>query len=169
MLSRELTESMHDTEFMTSKEKAQVLKQWDSFLRGLLEPDEGSVPTDYGGVLPKKKFGRFTKALYHHLSQHCEFIAHYDRAGFFAEYFLNPEDTIRFLGQFDADTGFTSVEYGMDLWVKDSHYADVNRAMCDILAPLKADLYARLEAQAKANDLAKAQALLAKHGLTIQA
>lgn len=169
MLSTELTKSMHDSEFMTAKEKAQVLKQWDVFLRSLLETDEGSVSTDYGGVLPEKQFGRFTKALYHHLSQHCEFIAHYDRSGFFAEYFLNPEDTIRFLGQFDADTGFRSVEYGMDLWVKDPRYADVNRAMCDILATLKGELYANLRTRARANDLAKAQALLAKHGLTIQA
>ena len=158
---------MHDSEFMTAKEKALVLKQWGSFLRGLLETDEERVLTDRG-FLPKKQFRRFTETLYRHLNLHCEFIAHYDRAGFFSAYFVNPEDTIRFLGQFDAGTGFKSVEYGLDFWVNDPRYSDVNRAMCDVFATMKEKLYAELRERARASDLAKARTLLAKHGLAIQ-
>ena len=58
-----------DTNFMTAKEKAQVLRQWERFLKG------GCQAKD------------FTEALYHHLMQHCMFIAHYDRGGFYATYF----------------------------------------------------------------------------------
>jgi hypothetical protein len=146
-----MMQELINSKFVTTQEKKRVLSQWKRFLESGL------------------KFQYFTQALYRHLIQRCEFIAHYDRAGFFVAYFLDPEDTMRFLRQFDADAGFNSVEYGMDLWVKDPRYADVNRAMCDILATLKEELYAMLRTQARANDLAKAQALLAKHGLAIQA
>jgi hypothetical protein len=159
--------AMYNSEFMTAKEKALVLRQWSSFLRSLLETDEERVLTDYG-FLPKKQFHRFTKTLYRHLSLHCMFIAHYNRAGFFATYFVNPKDTIRFLGQFDASTGFKSVEHGSSLWVNDPSYSDVNRGMCDIFATMKEKLYAKLRERGKARDLAIAQTLLSKYGLAIQ-
>lgn len=168
MLASQLADAMHDSEFMTAKEKAQVLKVWESFLRSLLEPDSGEKVLTDGGYLPPNKFRRFTKALYEHLHQRCGFIAHYDRAGFFAEYFLDPEDTIRFLRQFDRDHGRGSVEYeGVDWWLK-GDCTDINNAMIDVFGEYKAALYEMLRAQAKAKDIAKAQALLAKHGVILK-
>ena len=167
MLVSQLADAMHDSEFMTAKEKAQVLKAWESFLRNHLEPDSGENVLTERGYLPTNKFRRFTKALYEHLHQHCSFIAHYDRAGFFAEYFVNPEDTIRFLGQFDRDHGCGSVEYGgADWWLK-GDCADINNAMTDVFTGYKAALYKMLQAQAMGKDIAKAQALLAKHGIAL--
>ncbi len=59
---------LHDTEFMTAKDKALVLKQWERFLKnGLRQQD-------------------FSDRLYKHLSLHCMFIAHFDRYGFYATY-----------------------------------------------------------------------------------
>ncbi len=141
---------LHDGEFMTAKDKALVLKQWERFLKnGLRQQD-------------------FSDRLYKHLSLHCMFIAHFDRYGFYATYFENPDDTVRFLGQFDADTGYGSVEYGRsDLWMKGPDHADVNGAMCDVFARYKDALYAALKVAAKAKDLGRAKALLEKHGISI--
>lgn len=64
-----------DTKFMTAKEKQTVIRAWERFLKN------GCKPND------------FTKALYHHLINHCSFIAHYDLGGFYSTYFSEPEDT----------------------------------------------------------------------------
>ena len=58
------------------------------------------------------RFAHFTKRLYEHLHLHCSFIAHYNRLGFYAEYFERGEDTARFLSQFDSRGDCRSVEYG---------------------------------------------------------
>ena len=86
---------------MSKEEKAQVYKAWVRFLRSNLA------------------LGAFTKSLYHHLTQHCSFIAHYDRQGFHAHYF-SPlgENTLRFIDQFDPALPGHSVEYGWVLWWK---------------------------------------------------
>ena len=70
---------------------------------------------------------------------------------------MDPEDTIRFLHQFDIDFGFRSVEYGMTLWVEDSDCRDVNRIMCEIVAPLKAALDEELSKESTKKDLEKAR------------
>ncbi len=140
---------LHDSEFLSAKEKALILKQWKRFLTNGL------------------RFGDFTDRLYKHLSLHCMFIAHYSRDGFYSTYFEDPESTIKFLHQFDADYRYRSIEYGMTAWVESPEYSDVNMAMCDILAPLKVDLYASLSTKAREKDVAVAKALLAKHGLTV--
>ncbi len=139
---------LHDSEFLTAKEKALTIKQWKRFITNGLQ------------------FGDFTDRLYKHLSLHCEFIAHFGRAGFYQTYFENPEDTLRFLRQFDEDYGFVSVEYRMTQWITDARYADLNGAMCDILSPYKTKLYAELSEKARQKDIAIARALLEKHGLT---
>jgi hypothetical protein len=41
---------------------------------------------------------KFTKALYNRLSMSFGFIAHYDKAGYCAEFFTRTEDKARFLG-----------------------------------------------------------------------
>ena len=75
--------AFRDAEFMSTREKALVLKAWVRFLKNGLRPED------------------FSDRLYTHLMLHCSFIAHYNRAGFYATYFENGEDTRRFLSQFD--------------------------------------------------------------------
>lgn len=88
--------SFRDAPFMSGREKALVLKAWVRFLRrGLRDAD-------------------FSGRLYRHLINHCSFIAYYDRAGFYDTYFAAGEDAARFLSQFDARGGCSSVEYGND-------------------------------------------------------
>src|SRR5439155_4786037 len=101
-----------DVRFMSAREKQLVLRAWTGFLkRGL-------------------RFADFTKRLYEHLHLHCSFIAHYNRAGFYAEYFKRGEDVAQFLSQFDARGECRSVEYGADWWLS-GEYADLNQAMID--------------------------------------
>jgi hypothetical protein len=103
-----------DTKFMSAVEKQQVLDQWERFLSSGF------------------KWHFFNKALYNHLIQHCSFIAHYNRLGFYDEYFRSPEQTRRFLSQWK--TGL-SVEYGMGFWLTDSEYNDINSMMVEIARP----------------------------------
>ncbi|MBI4258305.1 MAG: hypothetical protein HY619_05055 [Thaumarchaeota archaeon] len=139
---------LKDSEFLTAKEKAIVLKQWKRFIENGL------------------RFEDFTERLYKHLHLHCSFIAHFSRGGFYATYFENPEHTIRFLHQFDTGFGCKSIEYGGQWWIQ-GDYADINKAMCDTIDSYKADLYVKLSAKARENDIEKARSLLAKHGLSI--
>ena len=71
-----------DVEFMTSREKELVLKNWETFLKHGLQRKH------------------FTKKLYNHLHLHCGFIAHYSRDGFYSTYFEAGEDTQRFFEHF---------------------------------------------------------------------
>ena len=59
------------------------------------------------------------------------FDAHFNRGGFYEEYFKNPSDTQRFLDQFDRSKGCRSVEYGDAGWLNDEEYRDLNGAMVD--------------------------------------
>jgi len=117
---------LKDVQFMSAAEKRKVLKQWELFLK-------------YG--LQDK---HFSKSLYHHLMQHCSFIAHYDKNGFYATYFLHGDDTRRFLSQFDIRNAQLdpegdiavmprSVEYGSTQWYTHD-YDDINRAMIKVAA-----------------------------------
>lgn len=139
--------SMKDTQFMTADEKQKVLRQWASFLKSGAK--EG-----------------FTEPLYHHLIMHCSFIAHYDRRGFYATYFSEPEDTIHFLSQFDNRNGIPkSVEYHSTGWYTDPDYHDVNAEMCRIASMYIPGLVKRLETEQENKDVQRAKLLLAKHGL----
>src|SRR5438034_6398051 len=104
--------AFRDAEFMSARDKELVLKAWLRFLKNGL------------------RFEDFTKRLYEHLYLHCSFIAHYNRAGFYAEYFEHGEDTAQFLSQFDARGECRSVEYGWTLWLQ-GDYTDLNQAMID--------------------------------------
>src|SRR5437867_6119728 len=55
-----------DARFMSAREKDLALKAWVRFLKHGL------------------RFADFSDRLYRHLTLHASFIAHYDRAGFFA-------------------------------------------------------------------------------------
>src|SRR5437870_3492541 len=100
----------HDSEFLSARDKTLVLKAWVRFLKNGL------------------RFEDFSDRLYKHLTLHCSFIAHYNRAGFYAEYFDRGEDTARFLSQFDDRGECRSVEYGGSWWFH-GEYADINEAM----------------------------------------
>lgn len=140
-----------DTKFMTALEKRKVLRQWELFLKSGLQ---------------RKKF---TKSLYHHLIQHCSFIAHYDLAGFYSTYFEEGEDTVRFLSQFDDRNGLPqSVEYGGIGWIAwdgTSDYHDINRAMCVVARKYIPNLVLKSTSAQRDTDVLRARALLSKHGL----
>ena len=107
-----ITEEFTDTEFMSADEKAKVYKAWKRFLNG--------------GC----RFTQFTKALYHHLTLHCSFIAHYNRAAFYELYFMDAINKKVFFMQFNRNLGCKSVEYGGWLgWLTDERYTDINNAM----------------------------------------
>jgi len=151
-----------DVEFMSAEEKGMVLRDWERFLVKLTER-QGPTPTeeDHARVLRA-----FTNRLYKHLHLHCSFIAHFDRRGFFDTYFTDPADTLRFLRQFDKDSDCRAVECGGSWWLR-GDYADINQAMCEALLPVKAELYAKLQKEAKQRDIQAATALLAKHGIAL--
>ena len=106
-----------DVEFMTAKEKELVLKQWITFLK-------------YGC-----RWEHFTDRLYQHLIMHCAFIAHYNRHGFYDEYFTSVNGRRKFFAQFDLNQGGRSAEYGDILWRTRGDYEDINMAMCKSFMP----------------------------------
>ncbi|HHN46837.1 MAG TPA: hypothetical protein ENN09_05280 [Planctomycetes bacterium] len=123
-----------DAEFMTADEKRRVLKAWVRFFCGGFQ------------------YRHFTRALYQHLIQHCSFIAHYDRRGFYLTYFAAPEATGRFLDQFDRSKDCVSIEYGMTYWIRggndvSAQYYDVNNAMVDAVEDMLPELRKRIASQ----------------------
>ena len=132
---------MKATKFMSADEKEKVLRDWQRF-----------IESDFSQA-------RFTKALYNHLIQHCSFIAHYNQSGFYGTYFEDPEDTIKFMKQFDKDKGCVSVEYGMKYWLNAEDYGDINTAMVETLEPYKAEIYPRLKQRARERKLGEIERL----------
>lgn len=141
---------MEDVKFMTAKEKERVLRAWEGFLKS------GCARA------------HFSKSLYHHLMQHCSFIAHYDINGFYSTYFDEGEDTVRFLSQFDNRNGMPkSVEYGWTYWYTDPDYGDLNSEMCNVASkyiPLLVKIAQHNQVEV---DTLRAKRLLAKHGLAM--
>lgn len=132
---------MKSVEFMTAEQKDRVLKAFTRFLKGGCQ------------------WSQFTKALYHHLMQNCSFIAHFDRSGFYHVYFATSEGTADFLQQFLTGG---SVEYGgADYWLK-GDYADINKAMCEVVQEYAPALLEKGQETAKARDLELAASLIAK-------
>lgn len=134
---------LRDAPFLSAKDKQLVLKHWGKFLAGGL------------------KWERFTKALYEHLTLHCAFIAHYDRQGFYHTYFIDGDDTVRFLRQFQ---GGRSVEYGYTHWLSCADYGDVNVEMVRIGETYIPELIEIALEKQKQADIAQALSLLEKHG-----
>lgn len=143
---------LKDVQFMSAQEKSRVLKQWETFLK-------------YGC-----QEQHFTKPLYHHLIQHCSFIAHYDRGGFYSTYFERGEDTAHFLTQFDNRNGVPdSIEYGMKYWYLDGDMGDINAEMCRVAIKYIDGLVKVARSSQEQADIAEARALLAKHGIPLNA
>ncbi len=138
-----------DEKFMSASDKRKVLRAWIRFLQN------GCKQT------------QFTADLYHHLSQHCSFIAHYDRHGFYSVYFeRHTPETFRFLDQFDPQKSGISAEYGTTHWLSPSVTgSDLNAAMREAAGPFVDSLrrhFAEIHRQA---EMAQVNRLLAKHGL----
>lgn len=129
------TTEFKDVRFMTAAEKKKVLRQWGRFLK-----------SGFDARL-------FMKSLYHHLIQHCSFIAHYNQGGFYGVYFEDPSATQRFLDQFDRSKGCLSVEYGAAWWINDEDYRDINNAMVNEAA----ELLPALRGMLKERETAKAR------------
>jgi len=142
------TYKFKDVQFMTASDKQLVLRDWERFVKNIC-------------------FKNFTERLYHFLTLHASFIAHYNRAGFYSVYFEQPEDTVRFLGQFDFKKGCQSVEYGGTHWVNSPDYADINGAMVEVAAPYLKAIYARCSVTEHDRDLTIAQELAKKHGFQV--
>jgi len=111
---------------------------------------------------------KFTKALYEHLINHCSFIAHYDIHGFYATYFESGDDTRHFLSQFDTRRGMPrSIEYGYPNWFMGEDYYDINTEMCRIAWRYIPALELKAKNDQRHANLAHAEVLLKKHGLSL--
>jgi len=131
--------------FMTAEEKEKVLKSWKRFIKS--------------GFQEKS----FTSRLYSHLTLHCSFIAHYDKAGFYSTYFTNPESAAKFIRQFDKDFDYISAEYGTDIWVSVGDFVDLNLAMCKEIEKSKKELYRKLQEKTKQDVLLQIHLLQNKY------
>ncbi len=149
-----------DTRFMPATEKRRVLAQWRRFLQELAR--------NYAAK--DRCFRAFPESLYRHLIQHCSFIAHYNRYGFFRHYFDCGDDTLRFLRQFDRGANPTgqSTEYGDPYWLR-GEYSDINEAMRDAAADYLSGIAALASENQKQADLAQARLLAERHRHTVTA
>jgi hypothetical protein len=136
-----------DEKFMSAAEKRLVLSAWKTFLKHGCQKDH------------------FTERLYDHLMQHCSFIAHFSRHGFYAFYFETPsQSTYRFLDQFDPVKPGISAEYGNTFWLSRSTGCDLSEAMREAAAPYIPKLRFQFASLEQQQDLSIAVALAAKHG-----
>jgi hypothetical protein len=140
-----------DEQFMSVAEKRKVIGAWIRFLKN------GCVKS------------QFTESLYHHLSQHCSFIAHFDRFGFYDFYFarITPH-LFRFLNQFDPELPGVSAEYGTTHWLsEDNTGGDLNRAMREAARPYLQGLRQKSEEIRRQSDIGAAARVLAQYGLAV--
>lgn len=86
-----------DEKFLSKEQKGKILKNWIRFIKSGF------------------KKGNFTDAIYQHLHLHCGFIAHYDRIGFYNEYFTDPQNTIRFIDHFERECPLSWKHFENDL------------------------------------------------------
>src|SRR3990167_5556459 len=100
-----------DAEFLTKKEKELTYKQWVNFINWLSagEKSDDTIGSDYGGYINARGYKLFTDRVYKHLSLHCGFIAHYNRAGFFGTYFNSGNDTETFFNNLINDGGYGEI------------------------------------------------------------
>ncbi len=140
-----------DEKFMSAAEKKKVLTAWLRFLKN--------------GC----KLEQFTQALYHHLIQHCSFIAHFDRRGFYNYYFqLITDDVFRFMDQFDPAMPGISAELGDNFWLSSRQTgADLSRAMRESAGPYINRLRQHFSETHRQAEIGAAKNLLSKHGLAV--
>jgi hypothetical protein len=108
-----------DVEFMTSREKELVLKNWRNFLEHGLQKQH------------------FTKRLYEHLHLHCGFIANFNIHGFYSAYFEAGQDTERFFEHF---CNYTAADCRAN-----GDYGDVNTAMRQVYEEFKPSILSKAQ------------------------
>ncbi len=139
-----------DTPYDTAKDKQLILKAWVTFLKHGCQEDH------------------FTDRLYKHISLHCSFIAHFNRAGFYNTYFISGDRRRMFLSQFDKRGRCESVEYGGTYWGGNG-YEDIKAAMIEAAAEFIPTLLVEAAYAQRDADVATAKKLLAKHGISLEA
>jgi len=139
-----------DERFMSAQEKNRVLQAWKRFLKSGCEKTQ------------------FSEGLYHHLSQHCSFIAHYDRHGFYDFYFGQiTTNLFHFFDQFDPLLPGISAEYGTTHWLSEFNTgADLNHAMRTTAGPYLESLRQRFREEQRQCEITAANVILARYGLT---
>lgn len=105
-----------DVQFQSADEKQKVYKAWLRFLDSNFDR------------------AKFTKALYHHLMQHCGFIAHFDIHGFYAAQFGDARLRAEFIESFLSGGMLESYRAG------GPDYTDINEAMAQALQARKGEL-----------------------------
>jgi hypothetical protein len=136
--------------FLSAAQKRKVLEAWKRFLKSACAKTQ------------------FTTDLYDHLSQHCSFIAHFDRHGFHAFYFerITPE-LFRFFDQFDPALPGWSAEYNTTHWLSEHNTgADLNHAMRETAGPYLDALRQRFEEDRRQGEINAANKILSRYGLT---
>jgi hypothetical protein len=117
------TDEFTDVQFMSAAEKTKVLRQWRVFLDSKFDK------------------AKFTESLYHHLMQHEGYIAHYDRHGFYAEYFRGDfADLQRFFKFFEQG--------GMIPGGPMPEYRDIHTAMLEVYEERKETIWAGAQGEA---------------------
>ena len=135
-----------DVEFMTAAEKGKVARQWGRFLQHLAVQ----------GYSTGDGFNLFPNALYEHLHQHCGYIAHYDRHGFFVTYFTNPAACFQFIAPW-VD--------GQKLHDMLGDYRDIGEHMIFVAKKYGPDILTNTGVAVREHDLALARQLFMKHGV----
>lgn len=134
---------------MDATQKKKVLNDWVRFLKSEFQ------------------FKYLTDALYRHLTLHCDFVSYFSKKWFYTCYFEFPEQTLRFIRQFDRERGCPSVEYGNNNWLKDPNYSDINNMMVDAMEKNKTKLLKKLKNKIRQRDIKFCKALLGKHGIEV--
>jgi len=120
-----------------TKDEQLVLRQWGRFL------DNGLARV------------KFISRLYKHLIGNCNFIAFYDKDGFYSYYFRSGGAAVcEFLSRFDL-RGATRVDY----WLRGDR-GEVNRAMVSIAEPYLDSLMGEAMERQRKSDLIDARRLL---------
>lgn len=133
-----------ETKFMTSAQQERTFKTFKK-------------------VIDKRDSSLIDKNLYEHLHLHCGFIAHYDIHGFRATY-SGIEGFRDFVKHFDLNN--QKMIYWRHWLCGD--YKEVNTDMAKHVTAKAPVIYAELETQKRNADIALAQALLKKHGVSIE-
>lgn len=114
-----------DGKWLSADQKRKILKQWTSFIKN-------GFPENL-----------FTNAIYEHLHLHCGYIAHYDRSGFYVEYWGAHARDLHRHAKEDAfilrsiPTAFYNWKSFLRQFTTWGEYRDINTAM---MAVLKSEL-----------------------------
>lgn len=115
----------------------------------------------FKSVIEKRDINLMDKNLYEHLHLHCGYIAHYDINGFKATY-SEPKDFLEFC------ENFLILNTDRISWRSMEEYADVQRAMIEVLEQHIDQIRKEVENHETEQELKLLRLLAAKHGVKIQ-